>query len=172
MAEQEKEKRGIWSRRDFFTRLGWGGFGLFGVGMLLGFVRSAFPRILFQPSSIFKAGSPSDFAIGEISEKFIPEQRVWIVREKEGIYAIFAKCTHLGCTPRWLAAEDKFKCPCHGSGYYRSGLNFEGPAPRPMDRFKVEVNENGQLVVDKSTVFKMQPGVEPDEQFPQSILKV
>ena len=74
--------------------------------------------------------------------------------------------------PRWLAAEEKFKCPCHGSGYYKSGLNFEGPAPRPMDRFKVDVNETGQLVVDKATVFKMQPGVEPDEQFPQSILKV
>jgi cytochrome b6-f complex iron-sulfur subunit len=172
MATQEKEKRGIWSRRDFFTRLGWGGFGLFGAGILLGFVRSAFPRVLFQPSSTFKAGTPSDFAVGEVSDKFMAEQRVWIVREKEGIYAIFAKCTHLGCTPRWLAAEDKFKCPCHGSGYYKSGLNFEGPAPRPMDRFKVDVNENGQLVVDKSTVFKMQPGVEPDEQFPQSILKV
>jgi cytochrome b6-f complex iron-sulfur subunit len=172
MAEQEKEKRGIWSRRDFFTRLGWGGFGIFGVGILLGFVRSAFPRVLFQPASTFKAGAPGDFAVGEVSDKFMAEQRVWIIREKEGIYAIFAKCTHLGCTPRWLAAEDKFKCPCHGSGYYRSGLNFEGPAPRPMDRFKVDVNENGQLVVDKSTVFKMQPGVEPDEQYPQSILKV
>jgi cytochrome b6-f complex iron-sulfur subunit len=172
MAEQEKEKRGIWSRRDFFTRLGWGGFGIFGVGILLGFVRSAFPRVLFQPSSTFKAGNASDYAIGEVSDKFMAEQRVWIIRENEGIYAIFAKCTHLGCTPRWLAAEDKFKCPCHGSGYYKSGLNFEGPAPRPMDRFKVEVNEGGQLVVDKSTVFKMQPGVEPDEQYPQSILKV
>ncbi len=172
MAEQEKQKSGIWSRRDFFTRLGWGSFGLFGVGILLGFVRSAFPRVLFQPSSTFKAGNASDFSVGEVSDKFMAEQRVWIIREKEGIYAIFAKCTHLGCTPRWLAAEDKFKCPCHGSGYYRSGLNFEGPAPRPMDRFKVDVSESGQLVVDKSTVFKMQPGVEPDEQFPQSILKV
>jgi hypothetical protein len=41
-----------------------------------------------------------------------------------------------------------------------------------MDRFKVDVGEDGQLVVDKSTVFKMQPSAEPDEQFPQSILKV
>jgi len=172
MAEAEKKKFGIWSRRDFFTRLGWGGFGIFGLGILAGFVRSAFPRVLFQPPATFKAGVPSDYAIGEVSEKYKQEQRVWIVREKEGIYAIFAKCTHLGCTPRWLGAEEKFKCPCHGSGYYKSGLNFEGPAPRPMDRFKVEVAEDGQLVVDKSVIFKMQPGVEPDEQFPQSVLKV
>jgi len=172
MAEKEKQKPGIWSRRDFFTLLGWGGFGIFSLGILAGFVRSAFPRVLFQPPSTFKAGSANDYAIGEVSEKYKQDQRVWIVREKEGIYAIFAKCTHLGCTPRWLAAEEKFKCPCHGSGYYKSGLNFEGPAPRPMDRFKVDVGEDGQLVVDKKTVYKMQAGVEPDEQFPASILKV
>ena len=172
MADGGKNKPGIWSRRDFFTRLGWGGFGLFSLATLIGFARSAFPRVLFQPPATFKAGFPTDYAIGEVSEKFKAEQRVWIVREKAGIYAIFAKCTHLGCTPRWLTAEEKFKCPCHGSGYYKSGLNFEGPAPRPMDRFKVDVGEDGQLVVDKSVVFKMQPSVEPDDQFPQSVLKV
>ena len=37
MAEAEKKKKGIWSRRDFFTRLGWGGFGIFGGLTLLGF---------------------------------------------------------------------------------------------------------------------------------------
>ncbi len=170
--EATEGKKGIWSRRDFFTRLGWGGFSIFGAFSLLAFIRSAFPRVLFQPPSTFKAGFPSDYAIGEVSEKFKQEYRVWIVREEEGIYAIFAKCTHLGCTPRWLAAEEKFKCPCHGSGYYKSGLNFEGPAPRPMDRFEVKVGEDGQLVVDKSKLFKMAPGVEPDDQYPASVLKV
>jgi cytochrome b6-f complex iron-sulfur subunit len=168
---QEKEKRGIWSRRDFFTRLGWGGIGIFGLGSLLGFVRSAFPRVLFQPPSTFKAGTVSDYAVGEVSDKYKQDYRVWIVREEAGFYALFAKCTHLGCTPRWLQAEDKFKCPCHGSGYYKSGLNFEGPAPRPLDRFEISIAEDGQLVVDKSKVFKMNPGAEPDEQYPDSILK-
>ncbi len=170
--ERAEGKKGIWSRRDFFTRLGWGGFGIFSAFSLLGFLRSAFPRVLFQPPSTFKAGFPSDYALGEVSEKFKQDYRVWIVREGEGLYAIFAKCTHLGCTPRWLAAEEKFKCPCHGSGYYKSGLNFEGPAPRPMDRFEIRLGEDGQLVVDKSKVFKMNAGVEPDEQYPGSILKV
>ena len=85
---------------------------------------------------------------------------------------LFAKCTHLGCTPRWLAAEDKFKCPCHGSRFYKSGMNFEGPAPRPLDRFGVSLDENGQLVVDKSKIYKMQAGAEPDEQYPESVLTV
>jgi cytochrome b6-f complex iron-sulfur subunit len=164
-------KPGIWSRRDFFTRLGWGGFGVFGLFSLLGFVRSAFPRVLFQPPNKFKAGNPGDFVLGEVNEKFKQEYRVWIVREEEGIYALFAKCTHLGCTPRWLAAEDKFKCPCHGSGFYKSGMNFEGPAPRPLDRFEISVGEDGQLVVDKSKLFRMKPAAEPDEQYPKSVFK-
>ena len=165
-------KRGIWSRRDFFTRLGWSGFGIFTGFSLLGFLRSAFPRVLFQPPATFKAGFPSDYAVGEVSEKYKQEQRVWIVREETGIYAVFAKCTHLGCTHRWQASENKFKCPCHGSGFFKTGLNFEGPAPRPLDRFKIAVGDDGQLVVDKSKVFKMSAGTEPDEQFPDSLLKV
>jgi len=165
-------KRGIWSRRDFFTRLGWGCFGIFTGFSLLGFLRSAFPRVLFQPPATFKAGFPSDYAVGEVSEKYKQEQRVWIVRAEEGIYAIFAKCTHLGCTPRWLAAENKFKCPCHGSGFYKTGLNFEGPAPRPLDRLKVTVGDDGQLVIDKSKILRMEAGGEPDDQHPESILKV
>ncbi len=175
MAAEEKtmeKKRGLWSRRDFFGRFGWGGFGVFSLLSLMGFLRSAFPRVLFTPPSTFKAGLPSDFTVGEVSEKFKKDFRVWIVREEGGIYALFAKCTHLGCTPRWLAAENKFKCPCHGTGFFKSGLNFEGPAPRPLDRFEIKLTEDGQLVVDKSRVFLMKAGPEPDEQFPESILKV
>ncbi len=71
-----------------------------------------------------------------------------------------------------MKTEQKFKCPCHGSGYYISGLNFEGPAPRPMDRFKIYVGDDGQLVVDKSVVYTMEPGVDPNEQYPDSILKL
>ncbi len=174
MAAEDKstrQKRGIWSRRDFFTRFGWGGLGIFSGLTLMGFMRSAFPRVLFKPPSTFKAGSPSDYAMGEVSAKFKKDFRVWIIREEQGFYAIFAKCTHLGCTPRWLAAENKFKCPCHGSGFFKTGLNFEGPAPRPLDRFEIRLSEDGQLIVDKSRLFRMGPGVEPDEQHPESILK-
>ena len=167
----KKNRQGLWSRRDFFTRIGWGCFGLFGFMALVGFIRAAFPRVLFQPPSLFKAGFPAEYAVGEVNDKYIQEQRVWIIREDEGIYALFAKCTHLGCTPRWLAVEDKFKCPCHGSGFYRSGMNFEGPAPRPLDRFRISIGEDGQLVVDKSKVFKMAAGIDPEDQYPDSVLK-
>ena len=79
-----------------------------------------------------------------------------IVREEDGFYALSGVCTHLGCTPAWLASENKFKCPCHGSGFKRSGVNFEGPAPRPLERHKIVLAEDGQLLIDKGKLFKQE----------------
>ena len=83
--------------------------------------------------------------------------RVWIVREPDRLFVIFARCTHLGCTPEWKPAENKFKCPCHGSGYDSEGVNFEGPAPRPMDRALLKLDPTGQIVVDTSRLFVDDP---------------
>ena len=160
-AKRQREKAalgGLWSRRDLLGRAGWMLFGVFSVATLLAAVRSAFPRILFLPPSSFKAGKPSDYAVGEVSEKWKKDYRVWIVREPDGFYALWAKCTHLGCTPRWLSAESKFKCPCHGSGFYRSGINFEGPAPRPLERVKISLADDGQIVIDKATKYLFEKG--------------
>lgn len=160
---------GLWSRRDFLGRLNWAGFGAFSTLFLLGFVRSAFPRVLFKPPSTFKAGLPSEYTIGEVSERFKKEHRVWIVREEDGFYALFAKCTHLGCTPRWLKVDEKFKCPCHGSGFRKTGINFEGPAPRPLERYRVALNEEGQLIVDMGVTYRYEKG---DWDKPGAFLRV
>lgn len=160
-AKRQREKAqmgGLWSRRDVVGRMGWMLFGAFGLIALLSALRSAFPRVLFLPPSTFKAGVPGDFAVGEVSEKFKKDYRVWIVREPEGFYALWAKCTHLGCTPRWLGAEAKFKCPCHGSGFYKTGINFEGPAPRPLERLKISMAEDGQIEIDKGTKYLFEKG--------------
>jgi len=156
---KEVKRANLWvNRRDLLTWTAWMGvFGFFGM-MLTGSLRFLFPRVLFEPPTTFKAGSPGDYAPGEVSEKYKKEQRVWIVRDETGFYAILAICTHLGCTPRWLESEQKFKCPCHGSGFYKSGINFEGPAPRPLERVKIYFDENGDLVVDKSTKFRFEWG--------------
>ncbi len=143
----------LWSRRDFFSLAGWASFlAAFGLSNLY-FVRLLFPRVLFEPSPIFKAGNPEDYTVGEVSTKWVKDQRVWIVRDTEGIYAIFALCTHLGCTPRWLKTESKYKCPCHGSGFTKEGIHFEGPAPRPLERLKISLDPNGQIEIDKSKKF-------------------
>jgi len=124
---------------------------------LLMFLRFFFPRALYEPKSQFKIGYPSDFGFG-VDTKFQKDYRIWVVRNTEGIFVISAICTHLGCTPDWKPSENKFKCPCHGSGYDPEGVNFEGPAPRPMDRAHVELDPEGQILVDLSRVYKWPKG--------------
>jgi len=124
---------------------------------LLMFLRFFFPRALFEPSAVFKIGYPSDFQPG-VDERFKAQARIWVVREADRIFVIFGRCTHLGCTPDWKPAEHKFKCPCHGSGYTPEGINFEGPAPRPMDRAHVELDATGQIIVDTSRLYSWPKG--------------
>jgi cytochrome b6-f complex iron-sulfur subunit len=92
------------------------------------------------------------------------EQRVWIIRDEKGLYALWSRCTHLGCTPNWFPAELRFRCPCHGSNYNLSGDVIAGPAPKPLWRVAVAVNPEGDLVVDKS-VMENRPGVREHEPF-------
>ena len=131
--------------------------------------RFFFPNVLTEAPSTFTVGFPDDFAIGTVDVRFKERHRVWIVRNEEGIYAIQAICTHLGCTPNWLEAENKFKCPCHGSGFYMTGINFEGPAPRPLERLGVTLSDDGQVLVDRSRSFKFEAGQWDD---PQSFLQL
>lgn len=148
----------IWARRNFLALAGWGAVLSFLGIATLGWVRYMFPRVLFEPPSTFKAGYPTDYVVGEVSNKYKASKRVWIVRTEEGFYALLAICTHLGCTPRWLAGENKFKCPCHGSGFTKEGINFEGPAPRPLERVKITLSDDGQLLVDKSVKYRQELG--------------
>jgi len=129
---------------------------------LLGLARFMFPNILIEPPTRFKVGFPDSLSPGQVETKFIPQFGVWIVRyeydSQPMIFAIKAVCTHLGCTPNWLEAEQKFKCPCHGSGFYKDAINFEGPAPRPLERYAISLAEDGQLLVDKSRTFQQELG--------------
>ena len=128
----------------------------------LGTARFMFPNILTEPPSTFKVGPPSDFPPGFVSDKSGAQFGVWVCNaEYNGqpeIYALRTVCTHLGCTPNWLEGEQKFKCPCHGSGFYKDGINFEGPAPRPLERYAIHVADDGQLEIDKSKKFQEELG--------------
>ncbi len=160
-AEYEAETKSqsvFMDRRRFLNYSGWVAIlGSLAVS-LLGFLRFMFPRVLFEPPTAFKAGPPSEYAVGTVDTRYVLSHRVWIVREEDGFYALSAICTHLGCTPRWLSSEDKFKCPCHGSGFKRSGINFEGPAPRPLERYKIVIAEDGQILVERGKAFRHEKG--------------
>jgi cytochrome b6-f complex iron-sulfur subunit len=138
-------------------RIVWSCVGAFLTANLLMLLRFFFPRTLFEPSTVFKIGYAADFQPG-VDERFKQQFRIWVVREADRIFVIFARCTHLGCTPDWKPAEHKFKCPCHGSGYTPEGINFEGPAPRPMDRAHLEKDATGQIVVDTSRLYSWPKG--------------
>ena len=138
-------------------RLVWSGITAFLAAWFIAFFRFFLPRVLFEPATVFKIGYPVDYALG-IDEKYLQKYRIWVGRTPDRLFVIFARCTHLGCTPDWKPAENKFKCPCHGSGYDSEGINFEGPAPRPMDRAHIDLAPDGQIVVDVGHLYSWPKG--------------
>jgi len=159
--KSEHSEKGI-NRRKFLSLAGWGAFFATLGASLIATVRFLFPRVLFEPPLTFKIGLPEEFKTEKkpdehgvllVDERWKDSERVWIVREKDRIYAVFTRCTHLGCTPNWFPEDRIFKCPCHGSRYYSNGVNFAGPAPRPLDRFAITIAEDGKIMVDKSKLY-------------------
>ncbi|MCA8978704.1 MAG: Rieske 2Fe-2S domain-containing protein [Planctomycetes bacterium] len=152
--------RGEVSRRGFLSLLGlgWAAFAAASAGLLGAAVRFLFPNVLYEPPQEFKAGFPAEYAVGQVDERFKAEYAVWLVREVTGFYALSTVCTHLGCTPNWLPSDEKFKCPCHGSGFIKTGVNVEGPAPRPLERYRIFLAEDGQIVVDKNQKYQEEKG--------------
>src|SRR5437667_5708987 len=160
--------------RRAWIGLSWGAVTAASAAALAATGRFMFPNVLNEPPQQFKAGFPNEYGMG-VDERWKEKFGIWIVRVAEdieqhvsGFYAIITVCTHLGCTPNYLSAENKFKCPCHGSGYRTSGVNFEGPAPRPLERARIVLAEDGQILVDKSRHFQRELGQWSD---PEAFLK-
>ena len=155
-------KAGAMPRRAFISWMGvaWTAFAASMVATLSATGRFMFPNVLFEPPATFKAGLPDEIQLGQVDERFKQGFGVWLVKDYDvvtgdlGIYALSTVCTHLGCTPNWLPGEQKFKCPCHGSGYYKNGINFEGPTPRPLERYAIKLADDGQIEVDKNSKFQ------------------
>jgi cytochrome b6-f complex iron-sulfur subunit len=152
-------------------RLVWSCVAAFLITWLIAFFRFFLPRTIFEPSTVFKIGYPSDYGIG-VDTKWQAKFRIWVDRTPDRLFVIYARCTHLGCTPDWKPAENKFKCPCHGSGYDSEGVNFEGPAPRPMDRAHIELDPTGQIIVDTSRLFQQPKGQPTQFNNPGAYLSV
>jgi cytochrome b6-f complex iron-sulfur subunit len=138
-------------------RFVWAVVGAFLTAWFLAFFRFFLPRTLFEPATSFKIGYPEEYGLG-VDTKWQQKYRIWVDRTPDRLFVIYARCTHLGCTPDWKPSENKFKCPCHGSGYDSEGVNFEGPAPRPMDRAHVELSPDGQILVDVAKLYQWPKG--------------
>jgi cytochrome b6-f complex iron-sulfur subunit len=160
--------------RRAWMGLAWGAFSAASAAALAATGRFMFPNVLNEPPQQFKAGFPNEYGIG-VDERWKEKYGIWLVRTTEdieqhasGFYSLSVTCTHLGCTPNYLSAENKFKCPCHGSGFRITGVNFEGPAPRPLERTRIVLAEDGQILVDKSRHFQRELGQWTD---PEAFLK-
>jgi cytochrome b6-f complex iron-sulfur subunit len=166
---QPAKKADTEDRRSFleiatgsFLAVGFTALSVTGGLFSLGLARFFFPNVLAEPPSKFKVGVKEGFPAGKVETKYVAQYGVWVVngdfQGQQQIYALKTVCTHLGCTPSWLEAEQKFKCPCHGSGFYKDGVNFEGPAPRPLERYAIRIADDGQLEIDKSKTFQEELG--------------
>ena len=159
----------LFTRRAWLG-LAWGAFSAGSAAALAATGRFMFPNVLNEPPQQFKIGLPTEYGMG-VDERFKDKYGIWIIRTPEdmvahvsGFYILISVCTHLGCTPNYLSAESKFKCPCHGSGFRLTGINFEGPAPRPLERAGVVLADDGQILVDKSKHFQFELGQWTDSE--------
>ncbi len=165
----------LFTRRAWMG-VAWGAFSAASAAALAATGRFMFPNVLNEPPQQFKAGFPTEYGMG-VDERWKEKFGVWIIRTPNdvvqrsgGFFALLVTCTHLGCTPNYLGAENKFKCPCHGSGFRaESGINFEGPAPRPLERARIVLADDGQLLIDKARKFQFELGQWAD---PEAFLKV
>jgi Rieske Fe-S protein len=149
-------------RREGFLKIA-----ILGIGGLIG-VSLGIPAVEYvvspartesQSQVWIRVGSTSKVEIGTPTLFKIKIERTtgWIVNEEElAVYVLTDDgrdyivmsniCTHLGCRIRWIADKDQFFCPCHNGIFNKNGEVVSGPPPKPLNRFKVKV-ENSEIFV-------------------------
>jgi cytochrome b6-f complex iron-sulfur subunit len=172
MSDVEPGSNGSESRRGFlgaaFTWVGLSSLAASLTSTLYANFRFFFPKVLYEPPSQFQAGLSADYQAGTVSDRWVKEHQVWIIREGDTLYALSTVCTHLGCLTGFFPAEELFKCPCHGSNFSLQGDPVAGPAPEPLYHLGLSLSEAGQIVVDKNQR-ENRPGKRDEPPF---ILKV
>ena len=158
--KKDPTRRTVLTASSVALGVGWAAFGgATAIGFGPALARFMIPNVSEDPDPKVRVGELAkymDMAPGEVNEDYKPKG-IWMIRLADRIAALNIICTHLGCIPNWLANDRKFKCPCHGSGYRQNGINFEGPTPRPLERFFIQV-EDGIVIVDKSRKFQQELG--------------
>lgn len=139
------EKKSISRRR--LIGYAWIGAGVVVIGELIfGTFAFLWPRRKEgKGEKVFVAGKASDFKVGEVI--YFRKERVFVERSEQGFLAFSAVCTHLNCVVNWNEMLKKFECPCHGAKFNRYGEVLEGPPPRPLDLYKLQIVEE-KLVID------------------------
>lgn len=149
--EDPRRDKDMLTRRYFLESIGVGAVATVVIGSIIQSVEFLSPNVLHEPPLTFKAGSLEDFPADSVTQ--LVGEKTYIARAKEGyVYAMSAICTHLGCITHWSAADNLIECPCHGSRFDRLGNVVQGPAPKPLPRYSITLDDRGRLVVDKGSV--------------------
>ena len=103
----------------------------------------------FRPGkSEMTIGSYTDFQEGNIVH--LKKERVFVIRDAQGVYAMSDICTHLGCRVQKEGAS--LKCPCHKTIFALNGQPVKGPAKKVLNHFYIFKNRDGALVVNTTQV--------------------
>jgi len=147
-SERKEPKTQDPSRRQAFVQLGVGSLCIASAGATVFGYEFLSPNVLYEPSPIVNAGKPDRYPPGSVTQDL--QSGIYIVHGPEGIYAMSAVCTHLGCLTAWKPELGIVACPCHGSKFNRDGSKIEGPAPRPLRWLQASLSDEGDLLVDRS----------------------
>lgn len=131
-------------RRNFLSRIGVGAAFVSVAGFFVAAARFVFPNVLYEAPSRVPLGPPDRFPPGDAT--YLPEERIFVFRDDDGLAALSSVCTHLGCNVR--RASGGFECPCHGSRFDNAGKVRHGPAPKPLSWRRLSLSPRGLVVVD------------------------
>lgn len=132
-------------RRQFLGLVGGGALAAASAGTVVAGVRYMEPAVYYEAETRFRVVRPEEVSIGEVI--VLEREGVFVVRADAGFYAMSSTCTHLGCRTNYQPAQSGIFCPCHGSHFDLRGTVTEGPAPRPLPRYELTLDQ-GYLVVD------------------------
>jgi len=150
-------------RRGVLIGIGWGGLGALAAGSGPALVRFLMPRGTDAALATVDVGTPADYRGTLVSVRWVNRHGLWIVHRDRRLFALEARCTHLGCTPRWIPGREVFLCPCHGSCFSPDGEALNGPAVAPLARLAVH-DDHGRLRVDPAAKAGLEEG-ERDPRF-------
>lgn len=142
---KEKADQPEKSRRSFLTVL-WVGLGIVAlvefVGLVVTYLGGDKRRHKAdQVDTIVEAGQVEQFPLNSVTA-FVRD-RFYLCRLKDGGFlAVSRKCTHLGCTVPWRDKEKRFSCPCHASAFDIRGEVISPPAPRALDIYPIQIENN------------------------------
>jgi cytochrome b6-f complex iron-sulfur subunit len=133
------------SRRAFLGMMTGGALVAAALGTGVTGVKYLWPEVLFEEETRFRIGKAANLAPGTVL--ILPEQKAFVVRTADGVFALSATCTHLGCLTQFERDQNRIFCPCHGSRYDAEGRVTNGPAPKPLPRLALTI-EGDNLVLD------------------------